>query len=56
MEYLNGKDDDRIAAENKEEALERGGEQELSQTAIVKKAEYESHLNASRSFDECRAA
>ena len=50
MEYLNGKDDDRIAAENKEEALERGGEQELSQTAIVKKAEYESHLNASRSL------
>ena len=50
LEYLNGKDDDRIAAENKEEALERGGEQELSQTAIVKKAEYESHLNASRSL------
>lgn len=50
LEYLNGKDDDRIAAENKEEALERGGEQELSQTAIAKKAEYESHLNASRSL------
>ena len=50
LEYLNGKDDDRIAAENKEEALECGGEQELSQTAIAKKAEYESHLNASRSL------
>ena len=50
LEYLNGKDDDRIAAGNKEEALERGGEQELSQTAIAKKAEYESHLNASRSL------
>ena len=51
LEYLNGKDDDRIAAENKEEeALERGGEQELSQTATAKKAEYESHLNASRSL------
>ncbi len=37
LEYLNGKDDDRIAAENKEEALERGGEQELSQTAIVRR-------------------
>ena len=50
LEYLNGKDDDRIAAGNKEEALERGGEQELSQIAIAKKAEYESHLNASRSL------
>ena len=30
--------------------MECGGEQELSQTAIAKKAEYESHLNASRSL------
>ena len=50
LEYLNGKDDNRIAAENKEGALESGGEQELSQTTIAKKAEYESHLNASRSL------
>lgn len=50
LEYLNGKDDDRIAAENKKEALEHGEEQKLSQTATAKKAEYESHLNASRSL------
>ena len=50
MEYLNGKDDDRIAAKNTKEALEHGEEQKLSQIAIAKKAEYESHLNASRSL------
>ena len=56
LEYLNGKDDDRIAAENKEEALERGGEQELSQTAIAKEGRIRITFECFPFFDECRAA